>query len=99
MAYTIEFAESVKDQLRALTARQRTTVLDSIDKQLIYEPLVETKNRKLLRPNPVAPWELRIGQLRVFYEIAPEEPNTVRVLAVGQKKDSKLFIAGQEIEL
>ena len=99
MQYTIEFAESVKEQLKTFTANQRATIFDSIEKQLSYEPLVETRNRKPLRPNPVAPWELRIGSLRVFYEVVSEEPNTVRILAVGQKKGNKLIIAGKEIEL
>lgn len=99
MPYTIEFAESVKEQLRDLTARQRATIFDSIEIQLVHDPLVETKNRKPLRPNPVAPWELRIGDLRVFYEVVFDEPNIVRVLAVGHKKGNKLFIAGKEVKL
>jgi len=33
------------------------------------EPIVETRNRKKLRPNPLAPWELRIGKARVFYDV------------------------------
>jgi hypothetical protein len=37
-----------------LTARQRSLVLDAIGKQLMHEPMVETRNRKPLRPNPVA---------------------------------------------
>ena len=99
MVYTIEFAESVRAQLRALTARQRSTILDSIERQLVHEPLVETRNRKQLRPNPVAPWELRIGDLRVFYEMALDEPDTVRILAVGQKRGNRLYIAGKEVAL
>lgn len=97
--YTVEFAQSVREQMRNLTARQRTTIFDAIERHLLYEPLSETRNRKLLRPNPVAPWELRIGNLRVFYEVVTDEPDVVRILAVGQKKGSKLLIAGKEVEL
>jgi mRNA-degrading endonuclease RelE of RelBE toxin-antitoxin system len=85
--------------LRAFTARQRTTVLEAIEEQLSHQPLVETKQRKPLRPNPLAPWELRIGNFRVFYEVAADEPDTGRILAVGQKRGNKLYIGGQEIEL
>ncbi len=99
MAYTIEFAESVRAQLRALSARQRSTILDSIERHLVHEPLVETRSRKPLRPNPVAPWELCIGDLRVFYEVASDQLDTVRILAVGQKRGNKLYIAGKEIAL
>jgi len=44
-------------------------VLDQIEVQLTYRPDVETRNRKRLRPNPLAPWELRIGEIRVFYDV------------------------------
>ncbi|MGH8576620.1 MAG: type II toxin-antitoxin system RelE family toxin [Gammaproteobacteria bacterium] len=99
MGYTIEFAESVREQLRTLTAHQRTTVLESIEKQLRHQPLVETKHRKPLRPNPIAPWELRVGDLRAFYDVAADQPDTVRILAVGRKKGGKLYIGDQEVEV
>ena len=37
-----------------------------------------------MRPNPVAPWELRVGHLRVCYEVEAAD-NLVRILAVGLK--------------
>ena len=49
--------------MRWLTTRQQTIVLDAVDRQLLNQPKVETRNRKPMRPNPVAPWELRIGNL------------------------------------
>jgi mRNA-degrading endonuclease RelE of RelBE toxin-antitoxin system len=39
MAYTVEFAESVREQLASLTARQRSLVLDAIGQQLVHQPL------------------------------------------------------------
>jgi mRNA-degrading endonuclease RelE of RelBE toxin-antitoxin system len=98
VAYQIEFAKAVKAHLGALTAAQRRTVLDALDRQLTYEPLKETRNRKPLRPNPVAPWVLRIGELRVFYE-ASDEPAVVRILAVGIKIRESVRIGGEEIKL
>lgn len=70
--------------LRALTIPERSAALDAIERQLLHEPLVETRHRKPLRPNPIAPWELRFGKLRVFYEVVPGEPSLVRILAVGK---------------
>lgn len=99
MAYTIEFAESVKAHLQALTAAQRATVLATIESQLTNQPLVEARNRKPLRPNPVAPWELRVGQLRVFYDVSDGPPATVRILAVGVKDRNVVRIGGEEIQL
>ncbi|TMB40227.1 MAG: type II toxin-antitoxin system RelE/ParE family toxin [Deltaproteobacteria bacterium] len=99
MAYAIQFAESVTDHFGCLTASERTKVLGAIVRQLMHQPLVETRNRKPLRPNPLAPWELRVGALRVFYEVVSDDPEVVRVLAVGKKQRNVLRIAGQEIKL
>jgi len=99
VAYEIEFAESVQGHLRALTARERAIVLDAAERRLLHEPLKETRHRKPLRPNPIAPWELRVGQLRVFYEVTVGEPGVVRVLAIGRKRRNAVIIGGKEIQL
>ena len=99
MPYEIVFADSVKAHLRVLTVRERATVFDAIERQLRNQPSVETRNRKPLRPNPVAPWELRAGRLRVFYDVSEGPPRVVRVLAVGVKDRSIIRIGGQEIQL
>ena len=99
MAYEIAFADAVKAHLQVLTAGQRATVLDAIERRLLNEPMAETRNRKPLRPNPIAPWELRVGTLRVFYDVNEGPPPTVRVLAVGVKDRNVLRIGGQEIQL
>ncbi len=99
MPYKIKFAADVRHHLEALTAREQSTALEMIEQQLLHDPLVETRNRKPLRPNPVAPWELRIGTLRVFYEVVPGGSGVVRIMAVGKKKGNVVRIAGKEIEL
>jgi len=45
------------------------------------------------------PWELRIGSLRVCYEVVSDEPDVVRILAVGQKKRNRILVGNQEIKL
>ena len=99
MAYEVRFAEDVKEHLLALKVPERSAALEAIERQLPYEPLVETRNRKPLRPNPIAPWELRVGKLRVFYEVVPGEPSLVRILAVGKKERNILRVAGREMTL
>lgn len=86
-------------QLEALTGAERARVLEGIEKQLAHEPLRETRNRKPLRPNPVAPWELRLGSLRVFYDVSKSGRKTVLVLAIGKKIRHTVWIAGREIKL
>ena len=88
-----------------LTASDSSRLFDAIRKQLAHQPLVETRNRKPLRPNPIAPWELRVGSLRAFYEVrSPEEGveprgDVVYVLAVGKKERNVLRIAGEILEI
>jgi hypothetical protein len=76
--HEIDFADTAIELLKVLTARERSTVIEAIEDQLSHEPLVETRNRKLLRPNPVATWELRVQALRVFCDVATTEGATVR---------------------
>ena len=99
MAYEVEFAADVREHLNALTIPERSAALNAIELQLLREPLVETRNRKPLRPNPIAPWELRVGKLRVFYEVLGGEPAVVRILAVGKRERNILRVAGQEMRL
>jgi mRNA-degrading endonuclease RelE of RelBE toxin-antitoxin system len=98
VACQIEFTRSAQDHLNALTARDRRIVLTAINVQLSYEPRRPTRNRKRLRPNPVAPWALRIRQLRVFYEVADDE-SVVWIVAVGRKQRHMVMIAGEEVRL
>ena len=98
MAFRIEYSPDAEHHLRALTARQRATVLDTADEQLMHQPDVETENRKPMRPNPVAPWELRIGDLRVYYDIM-KDPDMVLVRAVGIKVRNTVSIGGEVVEL
>jgi mRNA-degrading endonuclease RelE of RelBE toxin-antitoxin system len=97
--YRIHFAQSAEDQFAGLTARHRAILRDAVREQLQYEPFQETRRRKRLRPNPLAPWELRIGNLRVFYEPDAADPGRVNLLAIGVKKGNRLFIAGEEMSL
>lgn len=49
-------------------------------------------------PNPLAPWELRAGALRVYYDV--EEPaRKVLIRAIGIKERERVRIGGKEFEL
>jgi len=85
--------------LRALTKRHRSIALDAVDKQLAFEPLIETHNRRRMRPNPLAPWELRAGRLRVYYDVEEEPEKLVIVLAVGVKERNQVRIGRKLIDL
>lgn len=99
MPYIIEYSPDAEEHLHRLTARQRKIVLDTVDRQLINQPGVETKNRKPMRPNPVAPWELRIGSLRVYYDVEESPELKVIIVAVGVKQRNRVRIGGETVKL
>lgn len=98
MPYQILISPEALDHIRNFPARQRRIVTNAIALQLTNEPTIETRNRKPMRPNPIAPWELRIGEFRVYYDV--REPDAiVDVRAVGIKERNQVRIGGDIIEL
>jgi mRNA-degrading endonuclease RelE of RelBE toxin-antitoxin system len=98
MGYEIRWSPDARDHLQLLPANQRALVLDSVERHLTDQPAEPSKKRKLLAENPLATWELRLGELRVFYDVkAPG--NAVEVVAVGVKEHNRLRIGGEEVEL
>lgn len=98
MRYKIEITEDAKADLSFFKVSERKEILSDIKKQLLYEPLKETRNRKKLRDNPIAPWELRVGKYRIFYEVE-NDIVTVIIISIGLKKHNVLFIRGIEVTI
>lgn len=96
--YDILFTESALEDLAWLKKREQNEIRDGIYANLQYEPALETRNRKRLRPNETAEWELRIGRYRVFYDV-DEVVSIVAVEAIAEKKGGLLFFQGEEREL
>ena len=96
--FDIELTESASEDLRFLRKSDRRHIVAEIERHLSFEPLVPTLRRKPLRPNLLAPWELRIGDFRVFYDVE-EEANIVVIRAVGWKEHNRLLIRGKEFLL
>jgi hypothetical protein len=106
--FILEYASSIPDDLAVIERKHHRAIRDAIIEQLSFEPLVETRNRKPLDPKIMeATWELRCGlnnKYRVLYdtdltkiEATEDEPlNIVRILAIGEKRGERLFIAGEE---
>jgi len=97
VAFQIRFSPEVREHLESLSPREQRIVLDEISEQLQHEPGVPTRNRKRLRPNPLAPWALRVGDLRVLYDVDDLEQR-VDVLVIGRKVREKLLVAGKEVK-
>jgi len=99
LPYQILYAPEAVDHLRAFTARDRKLIADTVVQQLAYEPTVPTRNRKPMRENPIAPWELRIDCFRVYFDVEEGETPAVHVRAVGVKDRDKVRIGGEIFDL
>jgi mRNA-degrading endonuclease RelE of RelBE toxin-antitoxin system len=101
--YSLIYARGVTEHLKSIDAKYDNLIREKIDEQLLFEPNVETKNRKPLRqPAPfAAQWEIRFGprnRFRVLYDI-DEEQHEVQIVVIGEKVGNRLIIGGEEIEI
>ena len=96
--YRIAYSPEAVDHLRILTARQRAVVVDAVEEHLAYQPTLQTTNRKPMRPNPIAPWELRLGNLRVYYDVQADS-RLVCIRAVGVKRRNHVQCGKEVMEL
>jgi mRNA-degrading endonuclease RelE of RelBE toxin-antitoxin system len=99
LTYEIIYADDALDHLEGLTARLRAIVVGEIERQLSHQPTVETRNRKRMRRQALAPWELRIGDARVYYDAREEPEPVVEVLAIGVKEHNRVRIGREAVEL
>jgi mRNA-degrading endonuclease RelE of RelBE toxin-antitoxin system len=60
--------------------------------------MVVTRNRKRLRDNPLAGWELRVQKYRVLNNV-DEDVVTVFVVAIAVKEGNRFIIDGEEYPL
>ena len=93
MAFRLTITEDADRQFQALPAREQRMLEASIRSRLEDQPTTPTKAIKRLRPNPLAEFELRAGDLRVLYNVEGEE---VILLIVGRKVGNKLIVEGEE---
>lgn len=93
MALDIVITEDAERQLRSLPVRDQRNLESAILSRLGHQPTKPTKAIKRLRPNPLAKFELRAGDLRVLYNVEGDE---VVILVVGQKVGNKLIVEGEE---
>jgi mRNA-degrading endonuclease RelE of RelBE toxin-antitoxin system len=96
--FVIQFTLEAVDDLRELRKYEAQRIVDEIEMQLTFEPTAVTRNRKQLRSNQLAEWELRVGEFRVFYDVVFVD-TAVKVVAIGRKIGNRLLIHGKEYRL
>jgi mRNA-degrading endonuclease RelE of RelBE toxin-antitoxin system len=99
---TLIYAPLVRKHLWAIDSKYYSLIRREIEAQLLFEPDVETRNRKPLKRTIAfeATWEIRFGpgnRFRVFYKVERKK-SLVNILAIGEKRGSQLFVGGKEID-
>jgi mRNA-degrading endonuclease RelE of RelBE toxin-antitoxin system len=97
LMYEVRFSEDAERHLKGFAARERKILLDAIEEQLVHQPTVATRNRKLLRENPTAAWELSVQAFRVLYNVE-EAIVTVLIVAIAVKDGNKYVVEGEEFQ-
>jgi mRNA-degrading endonuclease RelE of RelBE toxin-antitoxin system len=93
MPFRVDLSSEARSNVRSLTAFQQRAVRDAIQQQLLHQADVRMRNRFPMRPNDSATWELRIGDLRVYYDIDGDQ---VTIVAVGVKEGNRVLVEGRE---
>lgn len=101
--FDLVYDPAVKEHLRAVDSKYYSLIRKEIEEQLLFEPDVETRNRKPLQRSVdfEATWELRFGpqnRFRVFYDLS-RQSRQVDILAFGVKTRNRLTIGKEEVEL
>jgi mRNA interferase RelE/StbE len=91
MPSAIVLAPEAVDDLRRLAANVRATVRNALETHLRHEPEKASRSRiKKLRGLRPPQYRLRVGDIRVFYDISD---STVEILAVVTKSETESWLA------
>ncbi len=91
MTFSIVLAPEAVVDLRSLKANVRVEVRQALEEHLRNEPGKVSKSRiKRLRGVSRPQYRLRVGEIRVFYDVAG---GTVEVLAIVAKSEAEKWLA------
>ena len=90
MRFEIVLAPEAVADLRSLKASVRSAVRDALETHLRHEPMKTSRSRiKRLRGLTRQQYRLRVGEIRVFYDVSAE---TVQVLAIVPKPEAAKWL-------
>lgn len=91
MRFGIVLAAEAVEDIRHLRANLRTTVREALETHLRHEPTKTSRSRiKRLSGLSRPQYRLRVGEVRVFYDISG---STVEVLAIVAKSEAESWLA------
>jgi mRNA interferase RelE/StbE len=90
MSFEIILAPEAVDELRALKPHTRAIVRAALETHLRHEPAKASRSRiKRLRGLRQPQFRLRVGEVRVFYDIVG---STVEILAIVAKPEAERWL-------
>ncbi len=90
MRYEIILAPEAADDLRVLKAHFRAEVRDALERHHRHEPTKASRSRiKRLRGLSSPQYRLRVGEVRVFYDVSG---SSVEVLAIVAKSQAEAWL-------
>lgn len=96
--YRINLTVSAREDLLWFRKFDQQRIVAAMETQLKYEPEAITQQRKRLRPNQLAEWEVRSGIYRIFYDVNHDNL-LINIAAIGYKQGNVLYIRGKEYHL
>ncbi len=96
MPLHINLTPNAADDLDHFDAYEQRSIMAAVHTYLVHDAHIPTKRRKQLEPNPIASWELKKDNYRIFYDIID---NMVDILAIGYKDHNDLFIRGKRVSI
>jgi mRNA-degrading endonuclease RelE of RelBE toxin-antitoxin system len=95
MAHAVVVAPEAVKQLKALRATVYAEVRDALEQYLRHEPSKVGKSRiKRLRALSQPQYRLRVGDIRVYYDVRAK---TVEVLAILTKAQAASWLKDKEV--
>ena len=94
MPFSIDIMPAARLQLAGMSAGERRLIQEAVAARLRHEPAKLSRAVKLLRPNPAASHELRVGDLRVLYDVDVLAAR-VTLKVVGRKVGNTLLVEGE----
>jgi mRNA interferase RelE/StbE len=91
MRYEFVLAPEAARQYKRLSAYLRAQVREALEKHLRHQPARASRSRiKRLRGLVRPQYRLRIGEIRVYYDVADQ---VVEILAIIQKSEAASWLA------
>jgi mRNA interferase RelE/StbE len=94
MPFTIVLAPEAVEDLGRLKATVRSAVKQALETHLRHEPQKTSRSRiKRLRGLSRPQYRLRVGEVRVFYDVVDVVDGVVEVLAIVSKSETTSWLA------